>query len=174
MKKIVIAVAAIVLATFTQAATVDWSIFEISSPTDNSGMVSDLAVYFIDSSVISQSAAMTALASGDFSILSSAFSGDVSVDGEAYATAGVYGNLQTVTGYAVVFDTAAAADAKNFIMTEEVSATTGGAGQPASIEFYATNSADAGNWTAVSVPEPTSGLLLLLGMAGLALRRKQA
>lgn len=33
------------------------------------------------------------------------------------------------------------------------------------------------NWTvagAVAVPEPTSGLLLLLGMAGLALRRKQA
>ena len=29
----------------------------------------------------------------------------------------------------------------------------------------------AGAWQ--SVPEPTSGLLLLLGMAGLALRRKQ-
>jgi len=30
----------------------------------------------------------------------------------------------------------------------------------------------AGAWTAV--PEPTSGLLLLLGVAGLALRRKRA
>ena len=30
------------------------------------------------------------------------------------------------------------------------------------------------DWQAYSVPEPTSGLLLLLGMAGLALRRKQA
>lgn len=29
-------------------------------------------------------------------------------------------------------------------------------------------------WATTSVPEPTSGLLLLLGMAGLALRRKQA
>ena len=37
---------------------------------------------------------------------------------------------------------------------------------------------DAGNFTSFSgggdVPEPTSGLLLLLGVAGLALRRKQA
>ena len=33
--------------------------------------------------------------------------------------------------------------------------------------------ATGGNFTA-AVPEPTSGLLLLLGMAGLALRRKQA
>jgi hypothetical protein len=31
-----------------------------------------------------------------------------------------------------------------------------------------------GKWVAQSVPEPTSGLLLLLGMAGLALKRKRA
>ena len=31
----------------------------------------------------------------------------------------------------------------------------------------------ASNWASADVPEPTSGLLLLLGVAGLALRRKQ-
>ena len=36
----------------------------------------------------------------------------------------------------------------------------------------ATYTQAAGNWQ--SVPEPTSGLLLLLGMAGLALKRKRA
>ena len=43
-------------------------------------------------------------------------------------------------------------------------------------EFDGTNGAfetnGGGSWS--SVPEPTSGLLLLLGVAGLALRRKQA
>ena len=37
-----------------------------------------------------------------------------------------------------------------------------------------TASQAAGAWTSVNVPEPTSGLLMLLGMAGLALRRKRA
>ena len=37
------------------------------------------------------------------------------------------------------------------------------------------NFATAGSWSyAASVPEPTSGLLLLIGMAGLALRRRRA
>lgn len=32
----------------------------------------------------------------------------------------------------------------------------------------------ANGWTATAVPEPTSGLLMLVGLAGLALRRKRA
>ncbi len=37
-----------------------------------------------------------------------------------------------------------------------------------------TASTTGGGWTTAAVPEPTSGLLMLLGMAGLALRRRRA
>lgn len=36
------------------------------------------------------------------------------------------------------------------------------------------NFSTAGSWNYTAAPEPTSGLLMLLGMAGLALRRKRA
>ena len=39
---------------------------------------------------------------------------------------------------------------------------------------WASGTYGGSSWTAQSVPEPTSGLLLLLGVAGLALRRKRA
>ena len=42
-------------------------------------------------------------------------------------------------------------------------------------EFYDLNPIEAGSWTTYnSVPEPTSGLLLLIGVAGLALKRRRA
>ena len=46
---------------------------------------------------------------------------------------------------------------------------------PATASTFALNSANFANTgTIASVPEPTSGILLLVGMAGLALRRKRA
>ena len=46
--------------------------------------------------------------------------------------------------------------------------------QSAKFKGDAADGFTAGGWYAMSVPEPTSGLLLLLGVAGLALKRKRA
>ena len=42
------------------------------------------------------------------------------------------------------------------------------------LNLFGSSTGGATAWTAAAVPEPTSGLLLLLGMAGLALKRKRA
>lgn len=45
---------------------------------------------------------------------------------------------------------------------------------PAKGASFGATTFSASGWTAASVPEPTSGLLMLLGLAGLALKRKHA
>ena len=60
---------------------------------------------------------------------------------------------------------------------EKASVTTGDDGN-AMYSFAAgkldTVAGAASNWQTAAVPEPTSGLLMLVGLAGLALRRKRA
>ena len=48
------------------------------------------------------------------------------------------------------------------------------AAQSAKFKGKAADGFTAGGWYSASVPEPTSGLLMLLGVAGLALRRRRA
>ena len=64
--------------------------------------------------------------------------------------------------------------ASNYVIGDTVSATVTSVGDSAISSFNAkTLTTTASNWTAAA-PEPTSGLLLLLGVAGLALKRKRA
>ena len=90
----------------------------------------------------------------------------------------------TYETFFIVFDSATpAAGSSNYAVVSGVSTLTKEIGaSTATVTFMAGNAAstlnNASNWKSYgassAVPEPTSGLLMLLGMAGLALRRKRA
>ena len=189
MKKIVVAVAAVAMAAVAQAAAINWSASAISSGDGvswNGGKPaskgSGYAAYFFitastqaGDSIVSYDSVVAALTAGDLSVLDNATKkvATTTAGGVGSNAVGAYGVTQadTVSAFMVVFDNAAAADAEFFaasdVKTVEFAQGTSVNQNMAWTSFTANNA-----WQAV--PEPTSGLLLLLGVAGLALRRKQA
>ena len=183
MKKLMfIAVAALTFG--VNAAACAWDVDTINDPSSGSSSTGFL-VYFFDANTTgaSISDANTALASKDTATINT-FLGkgfqadDLTDDGYTSGLTGdAYGNSQVIEGYLVIFnaDTVAGADYA-FVMSATESATTGAIGQSANISFGdLDDTATLSNWTKISggVPEPTSGLLLALGGAMLALRRKR-
>ena len=178
MKKIMMAVAMAVVGFCANAALVSWSVDTIYTSDGKENFGENYLAYYLDAATVSQSEVATALANNDFSFLSKGWEADLT-DDEGY-TEGKSGNIYSangaVKGYLVVFDAETTADAKFAYVSDVVEKTINSLGANVTIDFTdaAESSMAASNWTAVNVPEPTSGLLLLLGMAGLALRRKQA
>ncbi len=84
---------------------------------------------------------------------------------------------ETVTGYLIIVDAATVDTASNYLVakvngtgSEYITQTFGATGNKT---FAYGMQAANNNWQAIAVPEPTSGLMLLLGVAGLALRRRR-
>ena len=176
MKKLIVAACAIAIALVGQAATVKWNTKNVYVPGTET-KASNYMVYWIDSSDYSYTDALADLAKDPANI------SFVSTYGQAEKATGSTGKAtntitddadpsSTWTGYCIVVDAASLAAATKVYITTEESATVGGTGQGVTINYDAATSATASNWYAI--PEPTSGLLLLLGVAGLALRRRRA
>ena len=195
MKKVVIAVGAIVMSLVAQSATVSWTISNVKDAGGTALTSGSSYVFFMESAsaAATQINSILALAGNGASAIESAMA-SANWNGVKKATAAgnfSMGASQALGGYvlptlaelglagstsytvfAVIFDTETITDASKFLITSTVTASTPGEAT-ATNKLYNIGSQGSNNaWQAV--PEPTTGLLLLIGMAGLALRRKQA
>ena len=185
MKKLAVLAAGVMLGAFAHAAMVSWSV-DYSYIGGTTTAAEGWQVVFFDNAEVARATFIANLATDSYKNDVSTYGGlgaDLTdEDGYTYGVSKTttYGNPETITGYLVLFDSDDYANATKAYVSETMDATTGAtAGQNAAMDFGdLTGSQLAANWSDIgggaAVPEPTSGLLLLLGVASLALKRKRA
>ena len=182
MKKLMVILAAMVIATATQAASFSWKTTS-TGKLYGAGSTTTLAsgtAYLFDSTTVSQQALLTAILDGTgISTLSFSSSASVSagaIGNTSFDVPAGYDSGDTFSAYFAVVD------GDNVFISDLKTATTPATGN-AAMSFNAKSDSQAaamsstsftsGGWY-TAVPEPTSGLLMLVGLAGLALRRRRA
>ena len=163
MKKLIIAMAAIAIAAVTQAATVQWTMANVYDSTGASKYSGSATLF----AYLSTATAADAFEVKTLTVTSGALTSTTGTFSTDAVTAGKdYYYYFVIEDGGKTFTSAATANA---IATQSTSNT--------KVQFgnMASATQNAANWKGSSpVPEPTSGLLLLLGVAGLALKRKLA
>ena len=180
MKKLVMFAACTMLAAVTQAASVGWSLAGANAYANDA-----YQFFVIGQNGATSIAAITALLDAGTDTASYAFgSGKIGAAGSASVPAASSGksisDAGTYTGFFVIFDNASptSGSANYAVVSGAAGLTKTIAANTASTAFASGNQStylnDSSNWKSFGpVPEPTSGLLLLVGAGMLALRRKQ-
>ncbi len=186
MKKLIVFGLAAIAAVAANAAAFQWSLNNVQKVGDASSV--GAKAYLIDSSVVSRDAMIAALTANDTSkIAGAAILTDTATIAQGTlglsrinVTQGTASSTkETYSAYTVLLD-GDLSSAKNFIVTSEIAnkANPGyippGSTEPGIGNVGMAFGSQAGvAWTAMA-PEPTSGLLMLVGLGALALRRRKA
>lgn len=182
-----IALAAVAMAIGAHAAAANWqvsaaNIYNGTPDTKYAG-----AAYIFNAATLTQAALFESFAAGD-DIAANAnlvYTGSVSAGSLSSSVNKFEYGEQGGGTYSYFF---ALVDGDNIFLSKTMDVVANGTATAKGISFGSqapttgntskaintSGTAEIGTWNAAAIPEPTSGLLMLLGMAGLALRRRRA
>lgn len=188
MKKILLTLGIVAYGIVLNAATATWSMTNVTASPKNEAKAGMVAYFLMSTTYETFTENVNKLKNKE--ITASTFtsyvtenytynSATVSVTGRMGTSinvsevSGSYSPGDSVSGYVVLFDNTDVASSSCFAYTTVKSQTVNAAGSNISLAYgtFASATSTTGGWTAI--PEPTSGLLMLLGAAGLALKRKR-
>ena len=183
MEKLMILAAAVIVTVVANAAAVNWKSGTVAMPSGAAVGKNDVTAYLfnVDLATYSTYAAYTDAAKLSTDIYAaykdSLGSADATKASSAKGAANLSDGVEYGVGtyYALILYTAKESS-KDYFMGNFAAATIEAA-QDVDVSDLALKMGGTGaatSWQTAAVPEPTSGLLLLLGMAGLALKRKRA
>ena len=177
MKKIIIAAIAVGFAAITQAASVNWNSGTIKLPdgttTAGAGAVQSYLFVLSDTDYGKLTSGADVWNTYGSTLASASATGETTAMGAANMKDATKSYSSGDTAYAAIIYTVEDADGNvtHYNATYNKWTFTSDSNKTMANQF---TSANATGWTAVAVPEPTSGLLMLVGLAGLALRRRRA
>lgn len=171
MKKLIIVTAAVLCGAFAHAASVNWQV--TGATADQVGYNVYMVAAISDAWKSGADVVADAVALGDGT------SGTIAKSGRVYSISSTTASGDGITAssslYLVLVKSSDAKD-YTYVSMGDISSAVYEPPASATTTFSTTSAAllagTSGNFAAV--PEPTSGLLMLLGVAGLALRRRRA